>query len=762
MVKSLFLGLFLFGTISIPLSAQNIEGKVIDSENTIELSDVKVVDSKNNLIMSTNLNGLFQINNFDTYTFIREGYITKVITINDSNFQIIALELQPENLNEIQITSDNFQNRLKTSALAISIISRNEIQSNNTLSIAPIINTVPGVLMYSGTLNTNRITIRGIGSRNLFGTSKIRAYYEDIPLTNGSGESSIEDIELSALGRIEVLKGPSSSMYGAGLGGTIQLIPNKGKLDEISAKGNYTFGSFGLQKYLFKVNLSNLTNSANIIYSNTHSNGYRENNEFDRQVISIASNHFLGDNDKLTFIGNYIDLKAFIPSSLNEDDYINNPESAAFTWGRAKGYEDYKKGLFGLSWQHNYNTKTQQITSVFTSFLNSYEPRPFNILEEKSNAIGLRTRILSEFKLFEKSLRWAVGGEIFRDKNSYQTYENLYQDFPPEIGSIQGDQLSDLQEKRTYFNLFLDSKYQLSSKTIFTFGMNLNNTSYKLDDNFNDNNSNLSGDYNFDIILSPKFGLTHQINKFSMVYGTISHGFSPPTLEETLLPDGMINNDIKPESGWNYEIGSRGNIFNNKLFFDLAIYRMNVNNLLVARRTSGDEYIGINAGKTEYNGIELAMNYFIIKTEKMNIYHTNSIAYNNFEFSEFIDDENDYSGNQLTGIPKFTLFSQLQFDSQIGFYGFLSYNYVGEIPLRDDNSIYSDAYNLVNTKIGFKKDLNKKLHFDIFVGINNLFNEKYASMLLINAGSFGNNAPRYYYPGEPINYYSSGSLKYTF
>ncbi|MCF6296794.1 MAG: TonB-dependent receptor [Flavobacteriaceae bacterium] len=564
------------------------------------------------------------------------------------------------------------------------------------------------------------------------------------------------------MGRIEILKGPSSSMYGAGLGGTIQLIPNKGEFNKVAIKGGYTLGSFGLQKYLLQANLGNQTNSANIIYSNTHSDGYRENNELDRKIMTIATNHFLNDKNQLTFIGNYIDLKAFIPSSLNENDYINNPTKAAFIWEKARGYEDYKKGLFGLSWQHDYNAKTKQITSVFTSFLDSYEPRPFNILKEKTNAIGLRTRILSDTKLFDKFLQWTIGGEIFSDKNAYQTYKNLYKDFPSEEGSVQGYILSDFKENRTYFNLFLDSKYEISTKTIFSFGLNFNYTVYKLNDNLTSNNTDFSGDYNFGSILSPKLGLTHQVSSNIMVYGTISHGFSPPTLEETLLPDGLINTSIKPESGWNYEIGSRGKIFYNKLFFDLALYRMNVENLLVARRTASDEFIGINAGKTQYNGMELTLNYDIIKSKKIKIVHSNSIVYNDFKFKEFIEKNNDYSGNQLTGVPKFTFFSQLNFESNIGFYAFISYNYVGEMPMRDDNSIYSDKYQLINTKIGYKSSENKKFQFDLFVGVNNVFDEKYASMLLINAGSFGNKAPRYYYPGEPINYYSGIILKYTF
>ena len=748
--------------ISISLSAQSFSGRVIGSENSIEIFNVQISDTSKNIVATTNENGFFSLTKSGSYTFLKNGYHSKTILIENSNLIIVKLAEKPENLNEIIIKTSNFQSDLKKIASAISIITTKEISSNNSTNMAPILNMVSGVYMQSGTQNTNRTTIRGIGSRNLYGTSKIRAYYQDIPLTNGSGESTIEDIELNALGRVEVLKGPSSSLYGAGLGGTIQLIPNKGQFDEFSLYIGTLFGSFGLQKYSLNANLGNPTNSANIIYSNTHSDGYRENNSLNRQVFTLASNHFLKDKDKLTFIANFIDLKAFIPSSLNEDDYINNPESAAYTWGRSKGYEDYKKGLLGLSWQHDFNLRTKQITSIFTSFLNSYEARPFNILKEKTNAIGLRTRFISENELLDKSLKWTIGGELFYDHNSYQTFENLYKDFPPETGSVQGEILSNFKEDRVYFNLFMDSKYELSKKTILDIGLNFNQTVYNLKDEFNDDATNFSGDYRFDIIFSPKIGITHQINSSSMIYGTISHGFSPPKLEETLLPNGLINTNIKPETGWNYEIGSRGKIWNNIFNYKIAIYQMDVKDLLVAKRTSDDQFIGVNAGETKLNGIEMDINYTILNSEKIKITHSNSFSFNNFKFKEFEVLENDYSGNDLTGTPKNIFNSQIYFDSDIGFYGFINYYYVGKIPLQDDNSIYSQKHQLLNGKIGFKPKINSKLQIDIFVGINNLLNEKYASMLLINAGSFGNKAPRYYYPGEPINFYTGVNLKYIF
>jgi len=760
-MKFLILAL-VFTFLSFSSNSQTISGKVVDQENALELSNVRIISIDSTFSTITAENGTFQVPKTGIYVFSKEGYQLRTIEISSVPYVILQLEALPNQLNEIVIASNNFRGQLKTLPTAISVLSSEDIESNNSVNIASVLNMVPGVFMHNGTLTTNRIIIRGIGSRNLFGTAKIRAYYQDIPLTNGSGASTIEDIEMNTLGRIEVSKGPSSSAYGAGLGGTIELIPNKGKLDELSVKGGYTFGSFGLQKYLLQSNLGDSKNAASITYSNLHSDGYRENNNTDRQTITFATHHFFGDKDKLIFIGNYIDLKAYIPSSINEDAYMNNPKSAAFTWKRSKGYEDYKKGLFGLSWQHQYSQKTKQYTSVFTSYQNSYEPRPFDILKERTRGIGLRSRVISELNLFKNKLEWTLGAEGFMDHNTYQTFENLYEDYPPEVGSVKGDMLSDFKEKRKYFNVFFDSKYGLSEKTVFTFGINFNSTSYTLDDRFLGNGADFSGNYSFDAMLSPKFGLTHQFSKNSMLYATVSDGFSPPSLEETLLPDGLINTNIKPESGWNYEVGSRGNLFNNKLGFDISIYRMDVKNLLVARRTSSDEFIGVNAGKTRYNGIEIAINYFLLNTKTFKVNHSNAFAYNGFEFKDFIDDTGDYSGNDLTGVPNLTFNSNLGIDTHFGIYAALNYNYVGKIPIRDDNTVYSNSYQLVNTKFGYKSNREKKLQFDTFIGINNIFDEHYASMLLINAEGFGGTAPRYYYPGEPTNYYGGVNLKFVF
>lgn len=739
------------------------KGKVIDSDSGAALTGVIIKNINDSTKVYTSKNGTFQTNESGLYTFIKKGYHSAVFKILEKEFNIIQLVINPSELNAVVINVNYHPKALKESTSSINIITAKDIERGNNVEMSLVLNRVPGVFMQSGALNTNRITIRGIGARNLFGTAKIRAYFKDIPLTNVSGATNIEDFELGALSRFEIIKG-ASSIYGAGLGGTIQLTPQNAYLNQANMDNDLLVGAFGLMKGIIKLNYGDHKNGLNAVYSNTHSDGYRDNNQYDRQTLTINTNHYLNKNDELSILATYVNLKAFIPSSINENDFLNNPKTAAFTWGQAKGFEDSERGLLGVSWQHDYTKKLKQYTSVFTSFRNGYEPRPFNILADNTFAFGFRARLIGQTKLLNKNLNWTFGGETFKDFYTSKTFENLYQDFPPGNGSVQGNKLSDFKENRRYFNVFLETNYNLTQTTILSFGLNYNKTAYNLKDNFDvtDANPNQSGAFQFKGIISPKLGIVQELSKSIQLYSNASHGFSPITLEETLLPNGQINTNLNPETGWNFEIGSRGAFLNNRLQFDASIFRLSIKNLLVSRRTAQDQFIGINAGKTQHDGLELNMNYIWLKKEKLSLNSFVNYTLNNFIFKEFIDDTNNFSRNDLTGVPASVFNSGIDINTQTGIYGNINFQYVGSMPITDANSLYSKSYNLTNIKTGYKTNLNKKLKLNMFFGINNIFDVAYASQILINATSFGNSAPRYYYPGNPVNYYTGININYTF
>ncbi|MFH4967153.1 TonB-dependent receptor [Gaetbulibacter sp. M240] len=763
MTRKHFVTLLSLFSLLLSFAQQSIKGKVVDVVNGTPIPLV-TISLNNNLVTACDTEGNFTLNKEGYYQFEVLGYKVKKMQLVSSKYYIIQLVMDPSQLDEVIVSASQIPQRLKKATAAIAVVSSNDIARSNTLNFDKTLNRIPGIFMQSGALNTNRITIRGIGARTPFGTSKIRAYFKDIPLTNGSGETNIEDFELGSISRFEIIKGAASSIYGAGLGGVIRMEPETSFLDQTNFETELSMGSFGLFKALSKVNVGSKHSAIKAIYSHTSSDGYRENNNYQRETFTLSSDHYLNKKNQLTFFGSFVDLKAFIPSSINEATFLNNPEVAAFTWKQAQGYEDANRLIAGISWSHDYTSKLKQFTSVFTSFRDSYEPRPFNILTEKTSAIGLRSRLLGQGNLGNTPFQWTLGGELFRDWYASATFENLYEDYPPGTGSVEGDKLSDFKERRNYFNAFAEANIEASKDWTISFGLNLNQTGYTLTDRFpvSTENPDQSGRYTYKTIVSPKLGMSYLINENISMFSSVSHGFSPISSNETLLPDGQLNTDLKPETGWNYEIGSRGTFLKDRMQYSVSLFRLALKNLLVAQRTAQDQYIGINAGKTRHEGIELSLSYDWLKSENTSLNSHISYTRNHFTFLEFTDDTNNYSGNDLTGVPSHVFNALLDFDTPFGLYGNLNYQQVGQIPITDSNSLYTDSYGLANFKMGFKKALFKSFKANIYFGLNNIFDTDYASQILTNAVGFGGSAPRYYYPGNPINYFTGFNLNYSF
>ncbi|GJM29319.1 MAG: TonB-dependent receptor [Cyclobacteriaceae bacterium] len=735
-------------------NAQVVPGKVLDASNNQPLVGANLTDSTRSKGTVTDTFGRFNWDlgsNGSTIFVNHLGYQELKVKVENPDGSLrILVPAAAHQLPQIVVTASNTSGQLLEVPASVSLISKNEIERDNGTNIAEPLNRIPGLYMHSGSLNTNRVTIRGIGSRSLFSTSKIRAYLNDIPLTTGDGETTIEDIDLGLVERVEVLKGPASSIYGAGLGGTINMKTLKAPYHSTDLSSELTVGSYGLIRSVNTIEHGTDELNIKVNYNTIHQDSYRENNQYDRKTGSILSQFYLGDNSTLTVWGSWISLLAFIPSSLDSAAFAEDPRQAAFTWVQTRGFEDYNKGLVGANFQHLFSDQWELSASLFGSFRNSYELRPFNILEEDNTALGSRVRFSFRPKVESGKLTWVFGAEYFNEEYQWQTFENNNRE--------QGSILSDNDERRWYYNLFTEVNWALTSGTIFTAGINYNNTRY----NYHDliiTDGDQSGNYSFDAQWSPRVAVLHNFSDKFSVYGQLSHGFSPPTLAETLTPDGSINPDIQPETGFNLEFGTRGQLVKSKLSYDLSLYSMYIDNLLVARRTGDDQFVGVNAGKTRHRGIDVSLGYELLPEQSSsNLYGWLTYGYADYFFKEFVEGDNDFSGNELTGTPAHKLNWGTDYIHKSGLYGNINFLYVSSMPMRDDNSIYSDAYALLNLKLGYQKAVSKMVSFKVFAAVNNLWDESYASMISVNAGAFGGNAPRYYYPGLPRNYYGGGSV----
>ncbi|WP_167608776.1 TonB-dependent receptor [Maribellus sediminis] len=641
-------------------------------------------------------------------------------------------------LEEITVTAFRSPYNVFNTPAPINLVLSEKLESGDALTPVDALNQIPGVLMHHGTLNTNRLTIRGIGSRTPYGTNKIKAYFGEIPLTAGDGETTLEDLENTAIKRIEVIKGPASSLYGAGLAGVILFHPKTVVKNFVQNRS--TVASFGTFKNTLSAGVNSGKYKVFALGSYLNSDGYRDNNNTKRGNLLLNNTYSISEKTNLQVLLNTTSMKAFIPSSLDKETFDNDPSSAAANWQGVNGYEQYSKAQMGVS-LNRFTTNDGKISvSVVGSLKKLEEKRPFNFLEESSDYLAWRAEAQKILESDNSRFVFTTGFEMFRENYDWSTSDN-------DNGSL----ISDNNEKRQYENLFVQMEANFKEKVFFSTGVNGNLTRFDYKDHYTDNGDQ-SGERSYKPVISPRIGMNVLLSRNTSVFWNVSHGFSTPSFQETLLPEGEVNPDIKPETGWNFEAGIRS-IIAKRLQLSASYYRIYIKDLLVARRTGEDAYIGVNAGRSLHPGFEAELDWRAITLNGNTLL---SLAANatlaNYHFQDFVDLGKDYSGNLLPGTAKEMMSVSAHFYPSKNFDIKAWYHFNGEMPVNDTNSEFSDAFGITNLEMQFKGSIGE---FEIGLkgGVQNIFDIHYASMLAVNAPSFNGVPPRYYYPGNPRNYY---------
>ncbi|RDK87351.1 TonB-dependent receptor [Marinirhabdus gelatinilytica] len=737
-----------------------IVGNVTDAEGN-PIADVSVIFD-NEEISRTDASGTFQLKEKFALplqvSFSHPDYFfsEELVEKNNSAFQLRKITVNNE-LSTVVLASD-FNKKSRILAPTETITSE-DLERFDPVDVVDALNQTEGIYIQNGAINTNRITIRGVGSRTLFGTNKIRAYFNGIPITNGSGSTEIDSYNTNALASIEVVKGPKATQYGTNLGGTLILSTTTPTENTTKITNNFTVGSFGLLKNSTTALLKEdrLTLFAN--YDHLQVDGFRENNRYNRNNYLVTSNYQLNKTFSLGLLLRHTNNFTQIASSLGETAFTENPTQAAFTWGQAMGFEDNRETLSGLSLETKISETFNNTTSVYYTYLDHYEPRPFNILEEYTHSYGLRSIFVKQYTLAKRNATLSFGGETYRDDYNGRIFENLYEENNGN-GSFQGSLLGNNNEIREQLNVFATTTIPFSEKWKTEIGVNVNSTRYELMDKFNTGDANTSANRDFETLVAPNFSLQYQPSQDWALYGNVSRGFNYPSVEETLTPDGIVNPDIGPEIGWNYELGTKAKLLNRKLQFKVAAYLLSIDDLLVAERVGNDQFVGRNAGKTHNRGIEFGAEYTSTVLKNITLQAYVNADFNFHKFIDFVDGENDFSGNELTGVPDKKIAAGIRFQHPIGLYILANTLHVGSQPITDANNIFSDSYTIANVKAGYEGTLVEKLKITMSAGINNMADITYASSILINATAFGGNEPRYFYPAPPINFYGSLGIQY--
>lgn len=653
-------------------------------------------------------------------------------------------------LGEIIIKAFEQNRKLMDVPAAVSVVQQKQLMRFNNTSLLPALNAAPGVRMEERSPGSYRLNIRGSSLRSPFGVRNVKVYLNEIPFTEPGGSTYLNQLGFYNLQSIEVLKGPASSLYGAGSGGTV-LLKTQGSNKPAGIGIEYLAGSFGLQTMNLFARIGEGTTQQTISFNQLKTDGYRDWTKVKRDVFSWDTKFELNPKQSIRTFFMYADLFYQTPGGLTPAEYAANPKQARPAVGTFPSSEKanasvHQKTFFGgFSHEFTITGNFNNITSLYGAFSQFANAAVRNYERRSEPHAGGRTVFSFTPKVGLGELKLIAGAELQRGWYNLRVYKNK---------NGASDSLQTEDEVNPFiWSTFVQADWNLPKGWIVTAGASLNQNKIEITRLNKFPVSPQKRTYKNET--APRLSLLKKLGKELSLYASVAKGFSPPTSVEVLPSTGIISTDLNAEEGWNYEAGARFNL-KEKLFVDVNAFMFKLNNTIVQRRDlSGADYFA-NAGSTSQKGLETFVQYKIASNDNKFFSQSNvwlSYTFNDFMYKEFKQVTTDYSGKQLPSVPKNILAIGIDATIKPGVYINVTYNYNGKNPLNDANTFYAAEYHLLAVRLGYKKIFFGKLQAEVFAGGDNLFNETYSLGNDINAA-----ANRFYNVAPGRNYYAGIAL----
>lgn len=645
-------------------------------------------------------------------------------------------------LKDVVVTAFNTRVKWKETPAAISVLNKKIFTQFSPASILPALNLVAGVRMEERSPGSYRLSVRGSLLRSPFGIRNIKVYWNDIPFSDATGNTYLNLIDPSVIHQVEIAKGPASSMYGAGTGGVFLLnqdIPHS-PIKKNRTELVLTAGSFGYQQQQIQFSHSSPSFTNQVQFHRLHSDGYREHANLNR--TGLAWNTGFKTTKHLIKTGVfYTQLNYQTPGGITAAQMLLNPRLSRQATASLPSAIEQKAAIqnntIWLGIHDAYQLNQQHSIKSFVSVNQTDFTNPFITNYEKRNELNLSvgTQWVLQSKPHATYWQWMVGAEYLINESAIQNYTNN----KGVAGILMANDMVYTQQGF----LFTQWSFKPIQQLLVNAGISLNHQMYEFKSLLLMNQAFVNRKIQSPI--SPRIAFNYGLGTNLHLYGIIARGFSAPSLAEIRPSDGNFYPQLNAEQGWNVEMGVKGSLLNNQVLIDFAAYSFQLKNAIVRRNDiNGNEYF-INAGATKQNGIEAMIKYFPIdpsKGKKYSIDITNSFSYQPYRFSAYQQGSTVFSGNPITGVPKYIWVSTINFTNKNGWAFNITANLTSKISLNDAASVYAEGYELLQAKLS-KQFMWKQQLIQLFIGGDNLLNQTYSLGNDINAvgNRFFNPAP---------------------
>jgi len=655
-----------------------------------------------------------------------------------------------EVLEPIEVTATRSAKPIQNIPNAVARIEKEDIQKGlPTLTLDESLSTLPG-LFFQNPYNFAqdlRISIRGFGARSPFGVRGIKILVDDIPQTLPDGISQLDTVDPGIIDHIEVLRGSSASLYGNASGGVISISTEDGPGVPFEIESKTVTGSFGLLKTQLKLGGRGLSSDYRVFGSRLELNGYRGHNATENLLLQTKFNWNtkLDSNTQLT-IQKFHSPRADDPGGLTALQAAINPRQAhpqnvLFDVG-----EEVDQELLGWRWRKPLGQK-QNLTFTAHLIHRDFSNRlPFvsgGQVEFERWAPGAAFKYVNNYSLFNKSNRWIAGLEFLYQSDARQRFNNN--------SGIRGVETLNQRETVNSLGIYLREEIVMSDHWELVAGARYDRIHYRVNDAFfADGDQSGSQTLNQS---SGTFGGLYHIDPEHRIYLNGSTVFETPTTTELINnPSGAggFNPNLEPQTSYSIELGIKGNP---GVEYELALFYIRTKDEITPFELAafpGRTFFQ-NSGTSERKGVEGQLQWRLNKNWRGTVSYT----YSDFEFKEFVAGGSSFEGNSIPGVPDHRAVGKIDYQHLQGWFAILQAEYVSQFYVNNENTVENSAYTNVQLKLGLKKQWSS-IRSSIFLGLNNLLDERYNANTRINAAG-----GRFFEPAPPFNLFAGVVLSWN-
>ncbi|MEM8986654.1 MAG: TonB-dependent receptor [Pseudomonadota bacterium] len=650
---------------------------------------------------------------------------------------------QIDERDQIVVTALKRETNLLETPLSISAFSGDQLENSGADGLEEFLQFAPGVQFDNSANGAQRIFIRGLTSQ--IGNTPVGFYLDEVPFT-ALTVTSTPDVRSFDLERVEVLRGPQGTLYGASsLGGTVRILTNDPVHNEVQAKGDFTYsstdeggGNHGL-KAAVNIPLIEDKLSLRVVGTQEEYSGWidqqdflnfgppaEEVNDYNVWTARAKLKYTVSDNVEV-ILGYWHDESDSGAGNLTDDDGQSN--SLVNPTTGAEISSDLYSGEISIDFD------SVSLTSS-TSYIDRERFNPFNDFSGffSSTDVSIFNQELRLTSNADGRFFWTVGGIYTSNETEATTFFVL----PPLLVL---DTTQNIEGKS--FAIYGEGTYSITDSLDATVGLRY------FEDEVTRNDTSL-GVLQPEIVnefddLSPRFNLAWTPTEDVLLFATASKGFRSGLTQATvsIVAAQALNVDIPlaidPEEAWNYEIGSKLSLFDDRLTLDGVIYYIDYSNLQTQFLFDSFVFGTLNAGDVDAYGFEFATSLEIVENLTFNF----SGNINDTTYRDTVTDASGFvtifpEGQQVVLTPEVTLSGSLNYIHNISddwrAIGRASVEYNGARDAIDAtfSVISGDPNTRVNLRLGVEND-----KYGIYAFAENLNNDDNAIVPLTTAAAAG-------------------------